>query len=104
MFHEMVLMVGILGCCLPPNFGLCYIKVVRKYCLLTLFLMKPKLDLVSMLLVNINGRSSVPNIKKIKANEGFTGMRPAEDTIRINALKSYCIMLCMMLRMTLCMT
>ena len=33
-----------------------------------------------MLLVSINGQSLVLDIKKRKANEGFTGVRPAEDT------------------------
>ena len=33
-----------------------------------------------MLLVSINGRSLVLDIKKRKANEGFAGVRPAEDT------------------------
>ena len=35
--------------------------------------MKPKLDLISMLLVSVNGRSPVPDIKKRKAKEGFAG-------------------------------
>ena len=43
-------------------------------------MMKLKLDLVSMLLVSVNGRSSVPDIKKIKAKEGFTDVRPTENT------------------------
>ena len=43
-------------------------------------MMKSKLDLVSMLLVSVNGRSSVPDIKKIKTKEGFTGVRPAENS------------------------
>ena len=42
--------------------------------------MKSKLDLVSMLLVNIDGRSSVPAVKKRKAKEVFTNVRPAENT------------------------
>ena len=37
--------------------------------------MKLKLDLVSN-----NGRSSIPDIKKRKANEGFAGVRLAENT------------------------
>ena len=43
-------------------------------------MMKSKLDLVSMLLVSVNGRSSVPDIKKIKTKEGFTDVRPTENT------------------------
>ena len=42
--------------------------------------MKPKLDLDSMLLVNVNGQSLVPIIKKRKARKGFTSVRPAENT------------------------
>ena len=42
--------------------------------------MKPKLDLVSMLLVNVNGQSPVPDIKKGKTREDSAGMRPAENT------------------------
>ena len=42
--------------------------------------MKSKLDLVSMLLVNANGLSPVPDIKKEKAREDSAGMRPAENT------------------------
>ena len=42
--------------------------------------MKPKLELVSMLLVNIGGRSSVPVVKKRKAREVFTSIIPAENT------------------------
>ena len=41
--------------------------------------MKPNLDLVSMLLVSVDGRSPVPAVKKRKAREGFTGVRPAEN-------------------------
>ena len=37
-------------------------------------------DLVSMLLVSINGRSPIPDIKKRKAKEGFAGVRLAENT------------------------
>ena len=43
-------------------------------------MMKPKLELVNMLLVSVNGRSPLPNIKKRKVTEGFGGMRPAENT------------------------
>ena len=46
-------------------------------------LMKPKLDLVSMLLGNVNGRSPVLDIKKRKAKEGFAGVRPAENTLML---------------------
>ena len=42
--------------------------------------MKPKLDLVNMLLVNINGRSSAPTVKKRKAKEVLTGVMLAENT------------------------
>ena len=48
-------------------------------------MMKPKLDLVSMLLINVNGPSPVPIIKKRKAREGFTGMRPAENTLMLKS-------------------
>ena len=48
-------------------------------------MMKPKLDLVSMLLINVNGRSPVPIIKKRKAREGFTGMRPTENTLMLKS-------------------
>ena len=41
--------------------------------------MKPKLDLVSMLLVNIDGRSPVPVVKKRKAKEVFTGVMLVEN-------------------------
>ena len=37
-------------------------------------------DLDSMLLVNVNGQSLVPIIKKRKARKGFTSVRPAENT------------------------
>jgi len=43
-------------------------------------MMKPKLDLVNMLLVNTNGRSPVPAVKKTKAKEVFTSVTPAENT------------------------
>ena len=43
-------------------------------------MMKPKLDLVSMLLISVNGRSSELDIKKRKAKEGFTSMRLAANT------------------------
>ena len=48
-------------------------------------MMKPKLDLVnmllvSMLLVSVNGRSPVPDIKKRKAKEGFAGIKSTENT------------------------
>ena len=42
--------------------------------------MKSKLDLVSMLLVNTDGRSLVLVVKKRKAREVFTGVMPAENT------------------------
>ena len=42
--------------------------------------MKPKLDLVSMLLVNVTWQFLVPDIKKEKAREDSIGMRPAENT------------------------
>ena len=42
--------------------------------------MKPKLELVSMLLVNIDGRSLVLVVKKRKAKEIFTGVMLAENT------------------------
>ena len=42
--------------------------------------MKSKLDLVSMLLVNTDGRSLVLVVKKRKAKEVFTGVMPAKDT------------------------
>ena len=44
-------------------------------------LMKPKLDLVSMLLVNIDGRSPVLTVKKRKAKEVFTNIRPVENAL-----------------------
>ena len=47
--------------------------------------MKPKLDLVSMLLVNANGLSPVPDIKKEKAREDSAGMRPAENTLMLKS-------------------
>ena len=43
--------------------------------------MKPNLDLVSMLLVNVNGRSSVLGVKKRKAREGFTSVRLAKNAL-----------------------
>ena len=43
-------------------------------------LMKLKLDLVSMLLVNINGRSPIPKIKKGKTREDSASVRLAENT------------------------
>uniref|UniRef100_A0A7N2L6N8 non-specific serine/threonine protein kinase n=1 Tax=Quercus lobata TaxID=97700 RepID=A0A7N2L6N8_QUELO len=52
--------------------------------------MKPKLDLVSMLLVNVNGRSPVLDIKKRKAKEGFAGVRPAKNTLMLKWF--YCIL------------
>ena len=42
--------------------------------------MKSKLDLVSMLLIKINGRSPVPKIKKGKTREDSASVRPAENT------------------------
>ena len=42
--------------------------------------MKPKLDLVSMLLINVNGRSLVPDIKKENTREDSAGVRPIENT------------------------
>ena len=51
-------------------------------------MMKLKLDLVSMLLVSVNGRSSVPDIKKIKAKEGFTDVRPTENTPMLKSIMS----------------
>ena len=47
--------------------------------------MKSKLDLVSMLLVNVNGWSLVPDIKKRKAKEGFVGIRPTENTTMLKS-------------------
>ena len=47
--------------------------------------MKSKLDLVSMLLINIDGRSSVPTVKKRKAKEVFTGMRPTKNTLMLKS-------------------
>ena len=44
-------------------------------------LMKPKLDLVSMFLVNIDGRSLVPAVKKRKAKEVFTVVMPVENAL-----------------------
>ena len=49
--------------------------------------MKLKLDLISMLLVSINGRSLVPVVKKRKAKKVFTGMVPVENALM---LKSAC--------------
>ena len=43
-------------------------------------LMKLNFDLVSMLLVNVDGQSLVPIIKKRKAREGSAGVRPIEKT------------------------
>ena len=48
-------------------------------------LMKPKIDLVSRFLVNANGQSPVPVIKKRKTREGFTGMRPPENTLMLKS-------------------
>jgi len=45
--------------------------------------MKPKLDLINMLLVNANGRSPVPDIKKEKAREDSVGVRLAENTLML---------------------
>ena len=42
--------------------------------------MKLKLDLVSMLLVSVNGRSLVLDIKERKAKKGFASVRPSENT------------------------
>ena len=42
--------------------------------------MKPRLDLISMLLVSIEGRSPIPVVKKRKAREVFIGVMPAENT------------------------
>ena len=42
--------------------------------------MKPKLDLVSMLLISVDGRSPVPTVKKRKAREGFIGVKLAKNT------------------------
>ena len=47
--------------------------------------MKPKLDLVNMLIVSVNGRSPVPNIKERKAKEGFAGVRAAENTLMLKS-------------------
>ena len=41
-------------------------------------MMKPKVDLVSMLLVNVDGRASVPVITERKAKEIFTSVVPVE--------------------------
>ena len=41
--------------------------------------MKPKIDLISMLLVNVDGRAPVPIVKKRKANE----VSPAWHPLRI---------------------
>ena len=41
--------------------------------------MKPKLDLVSMLLVSIDGRSSVPSVEIRKAKVVFTSEMPVEN-------------------------
>ena len=45
--------------------------------------MKPKLDLVSMLLINSDGRSLVPVVKKRKAKEVFTSVMPAKNTLML---------------------
>ena len=47
--------------------------------------MKPKLDLISMLLVNVNGRSPIPDIKKGKTREDSVGVRPAENTLMLKS-------------------
>ena len=47
--------------------------------------MKPKFDLVNMLLVNVNGQSSVPDIKKGKTREDSTGVRPSENTLMLRS-------------------
>ena len=49
--------------------------------------MKPKIGLVNMLLISVDGRPLVPTIKKIKAREGFAGVRPVENALM---LKSAC--------------
>ena len=43
-------------------------------------LMKPKLELVIMLLINTDGRSLAPIVKKRKAKKDFIGVMPAENT------------------------
>ena len=48
-------------------------------------MMKPKLDLLNMLLIKINGQSPVPVVKKRKAKEVFIGMMPAENTLMLKS-------------------
>ena len=46
-------------------------------------MMKPKLDLLNMLLIKINGQSPVPVVKKRKAKEVFTSVMPAKNTLML---------------------
>ena len=45
--------------------------------------MKPKLGLINMLLVNVNGRSPKPDIKKGKTREDSTNVRLAKNTLML---------------------
>ena len=47
--------------------------------------MKPKLDIVSMLLVSIDGRSLVPAVKKRKAKEVFTSVRLVKNALMLKS-------------------
>ena len=48
-------------------------------------MMKPKLDLVSMLLVSIDGRSSVPSVEIRKEKVVFTGEMPVENALMLKS-------------------
>ena len=48
-------------------------------------LMKLKLDLISMLLVSIDGRSSVPSVEIRKEKVVFTGEMPVENALMLKS-------------------
>ena len=50
--------------------------------------MKPKVDLICMFLVSVNGRAPVLVVKKRKANEVFTGVMPVKN-VNLTILKEF---------------
>ena len=50
--------------------------------------MKPKVDVISMFLVSVNGRVPVLVVKKRKAKEVFTGVVPIEN-VSLIVLKEF---------------
>ena len=52
-------------------------------------MMKPKFDLLNMLLISINGRSPVPAVKKRKAMEVYNDVMLAKNTPMLKSVYQF---------------